>query len=131
MNFKYVLLLSIFVAGNVWADEQEPKDEDAPGREAAEEAEAKAEPKKLTGAARREFEDQIVAEMVEEYNDEVEEDLDEVICKRERVTGQRTKVRVCKTRRQIRDEQASSKRMLQQRNRAASDPAASGGVGAN
>jgi hypothetical protein len=131
MNFRYILLLSIFVAASVWADEQEPTDENTPRQEATEEAEAKAEPTKLTGAARRELEDQIVAEMVEEYNEGVEEDLDEVVCKREKVTGQRTKVRICKTRRQILADQAETKRALQRRNRSSAGPAQPAGVGVN
>jgi len=131
MNLKHLLLLVFLVTGNAWAEDQKPADEDAPDHEAVEKAQNTDELKKPTGGARRELEDQIVAAMVKEYNEEVEKDLDEVVCKRESVTGRRTKIRICKTRRQIRSDEAATKRLLQQRTRASSGPAESAGVGAN
>lgn len=131
MNLNYVIALIVFIAATAWADEKDPADESAPDQESVEVAEKEVEFEKPTGRARRDAEDQVVAAMVEEYNEAVEEDMDEVVCKRERITGQRTKVRVCKTRRQILDEQEATKRLLQQRNRASSGPAQPSGVGSN
>ena len=131
MKLNHLLILVFLITGNAWADDEKPADEDAPDQEAVEQAQKTEEFKKPTGAARRELEDQIVAAMVEEYNEDVEEDLDEVVCKRERVTGQRTKVRICKTRRQIRADEAATERLLRQRTRASSGPAESAGMGAH
>jgi hypothetical protein len=81
------------------------------------------EQEKLSGSEKKRLQDQAVAAMVEEYNEAVDDDMDEVVCTKERVTGSRRKVRVCKTRRQIAEEQAASKRAIRMRNRSSSGPA--------
>ena len=77
----------------------------------------------LTKAEKKALEEQQVAEIVDEYNDTVDDDLDEVVCKKERVTGSRRSVRVCKTRRAIQEEQEASKRLMHARSRRGASPA--------
>ena len=62
--------------------------------------------------------------MAEEYNEAVEDGLDEVVCKKERVTGSRRTIRVCKTKRELAEEEAASQRAIRMRNRSSSSPAA-------
>lgn len=62
--------------------------------------------------------------MVEEYNEAVEDGLDEVVCKKERVTGSRRTIRVCITKRKLAEEEAASQRAIRMRNRSSSSPAA-------
>lgn len=78
--------------------------------------------KDLTGKEKRQLEDQLAAEVVAEHNAEVENDLDEVVCKKVTVTGSRKKQRVCQTRREIQAEEAATKQMMRQRNRSSSVP---------
>ena len=102
--------------------------------EAASEAEAlvdAAEERELTGAEKKELEDRIVESVVEEHNLSVEDDMDEVICKKERVTGSRRTIRVCKTRREIEEEKAASQRLMRERTRRGSSPTVGGSQGAN
>jgi len=90
-----------------------------------------AEKKPMTGREREQMKDEIIAEMVDDYNEAAESEMDEVVCKKESVTGSRRKVRICKTRREIAEEKAAAQRSLLMRNRAQSDPAASEGMGSN
>ena len=57
------------------------------------------------------------------YNEEVESELDKVVCKKEQVVGSRRKIRVCKTVRQIEEEKEASQRLMMRRNRSGSSPA--------
>ncbi|HZW59869.1 MAG TPA: hypothetical protein VFE85_06220 [Woeseiaceae bacterium] len=76
-----------------------------------------------TAAAQKARMDEAVANAVEEYNEDAESDLDKIVCTRERVTGSRTKKRVCRTVREIELEKAATERALRQRNRGGTLPA--------
>jgi len=129
MRMIWVLSISLLFAGQCLADEDEDaKEAKAAEKEAVEEV---AEERKLTGAEKRALEEEVVAGMVDSYNEGVETDLDEVVCTKEAVTGSRRKIRICKTRREIAEEQAAAQRALSMRSRSSSMPAASQGVGAN
>lgn len=130
MNILRVLLVAaLMLAMPCLADEQDDATEKATETAAA--AQAQDDESKLTGADKKRLQDEAVAAMVEEYNEAVEDDLDEVVCKKQRVTGTRRSVRICKTRREILEEEAAADRALRMRNRAASDPAAAQGMGSN
>jgi len=87
--------------------------------------------KELSGSEKRAVKDQAIAELVDEYNEAAETELDEVVCERVRITGTRRKIQVCKTKREIVAEKESAQRMLLQRNRASSDPRQSEGLSGN
>jgi hypothetical protein len=61
-----------------------------------------------------------VSATVEEYNEDLEDELDEVVCKQERVTGSRRTTRVCKTKRETAEEEAVSQPAIRMRNRSSS-----------
>jgi len=121
---KHILVagLALLLAVATNAQESEEPAESAVTAATEKAAEKPAEQRELTGAEKKRLEDQIVSSMVEEYNEAVEDDLDEVVCKKERVTGSRRAVRVCKTRREIAEEEAASQRALRMRNRSSSSP---------
>lgn len=87
------------------------------------------EQRKLSGAERKALEDEAYAAAAAEYNEQVEDELDKVECKNERVTGSRQKQRVCKTVREWDEEKAATQRMLRKRGRASSSPSEGGGLG--
>lgn len=115
--------LALFLAASLNAQENRQAGERA-ASETNEVAEKSVEERELTAAEKKRLEDEVVSAMVEEYNEAVEDDLDEVVCKKERVTGSRRTVRVCKTRREIAEEEAASQRAIRMRNRSSSSPAA-------
>ena len=84
-----------------------------------------------TGAERNARKDQELATAVVYYNEEVEAELDKVVCTREAVVGSRTKKRICRTVRDIEAEEAATKRLLQRRSRSSTGPAQTIGTGAN
>lgn len=115
-------ILAILMSGAALA-QQEPSHDEAQA-EATKEA---AEVRKETGAERKARQDEAVAELVEEHNEQVESDLDKVVCKKERIVGSRAKKRVCRTVREIEQEKLATERALRQRNRSSTLPAASQG----
>jgi hypothetical protein len=78
---------------------------------------------KLTPAERESLRDQTIAARTSEYNEQVEAEGDKIKCKKERRTGSRQTVRICKTMREWDAETESTKRMLRQTSRASSNPA--------
>lgn len=129
MKIFHVFAIALFCAGASLAAAQDTTQEDGPGQsDSTTSAEAST---KLTGAEKRRLQDEAVAALVEEHNEAVDNDLDEVVCEKRRVTGTRRTLRVCKTVREINEEAAAADRALRMRNRAASDPAAAEGVGGN
>lgn len=78
---------------------------------------------KETGAERNARKDEELAVAASYYNEEVDSELDKVVCKKEQVVGSRRKVRVCKTVRQIEEEKAASQRLMMRRNRWGTSPA--------
>lgn len=79
--------------------------------------------RKLTPAEREALRDQTIAARAAEYNEQVDAEADKVKCKKERRTGSRQTVRICKTMREWDAEAESSRRMLRQTGRASSNPA--------
>lgn len=82
-----------------------------------------------TGAERNARKDMELARAAQAYNEEVESDLDKVICKKVRVTGSRRKVRVCQTVREIEAEKASTKEFMRRLKRSGQTAAQTGGQG--
>jgi len=82
-----------------------------------------------TGAERNERKDMELARAAQIYNEEVESDLDKVICKKVRVTGSRRKVRVCQTVREIEAEKASTKELMRRLKRSGQTAAQTKGMG--
>jgi len=106
------------LAGPCLADDEDEKEKVA-------EAEAKEgvhPAQELTGAEKKTREEQIARIVVESHNATVDDEMDEVICRNERVTGTRRKVRVCQTRREIEAEKAATQRLMRERNRRGSSP---------
>ena len=62
-------------------------------------------------AATEKLSDEQFADAVVEYNQQVLDDDDEVVCKNERVTGSRFKKRICRTKGQMREEKESLRRL--------------------
>ena len=87
-----LVTLAFFLAGAALADEPDKKDEEAVEKEAVEEQAKAAEVTELTAAERKAAEDPQVAGIVDDYNETVDDDLDEVVCKKQRVTGSRRTV---------------------------------------
>ena len=79
--------------------------------------------KKLTPAEREALRDQTIAARAAAYNEQVDAEADKVKCRKERRTGSRQTIRICKTMREWDAEAESSKRMLRQTSRASSNPA--------
>jgi hypothetical protein len=77
----------------------------------------------LTPAERESLRDQTIAARASEYNEQIDAEADKVKCKKERRTGSRQAVRICKTVREWDEETASTKRMLRKTSRASSNPA--------
>jgi hypothetical protein len=77
----------------------------------------------LTPAKREALRDQTIAARAAEYNEQVDAEADKIKCKKERRTGSRQTVRICKTMREWDAEAESSRRMLRQTSRASSNPA--------
>ena len=125
---KYVTLFALMaiVAGPVFA-EDEDKDEEAGDSTAEVEApQAKvvdSDDLKETGAERNARKDEELAVAATYYNEEVDSELDKVVCKKEQVVGSRRKIRVCKTVREIEEEKEASKRLMMRRNRSGTGPA--------
>ena len=125
---KYVTLFALMaiVAGPVFA-EDEDKDEEAGDSTAEVEApQAKvvdSDYLKETGAERNARKDEELAVAATYYNEEVDSELDKVVCKKEQVVGSRRKIRVCKTVREIEEEKEASKRLMMRRNRSGTGPA--------
>lgn len=129
MKIFCIFTAALFFAGASLADEQDATQQDLSGQsDSTTPAEANT---KLSGAEKRRLQDEAVAALVEEHNEAVDDDLDEVVCEKRRVTGTRRTVRVCKTMREIVEEEAAADRALRMRNRASSDPAAAEGMGGN
>jgi len=82
-----------------------------------------------TGAERNARKDMELARAAEEYNAEIESDLDKMVCKKVRVTGSRRKVRVCRTVREIEAEKASTKELMRRLKRSGQTPAQTKGMG--
>jgi uncharacterized protein YcbK (DUF882 family) len=125
MKIMWILGLTLVLSGPCLADDE--KDEDKKDTLESVVAEA-ADGKELTGAEKKELEEQVARIVVEEHNANVDDEMDEVICRNERVTGTRRKVRVCKTRREIEEEKAASRRLMRERSRRGSSPSLPAGV---
>lgn len=119
---KSLLITGAFLllVGPCLADDEEDAEKKDVVAEAAEQRHPAEE---LTGAEKKELEEQIARIVVEEHNATVDDEMDEVVCRNERVTGTRRKVRVCQTRREIEAEKAASQRLMRERNRRGSSPA--------
>jgi len=89
----------------------------------------KEEIEKMSPAEREALREQAIAARVSEYNEQVDNDLDKVVCKNQKVTGSRQKQRICRTVREWEDEKEATQRMLRKRGRASSTPAEGGGLG--
>ena len=125
MKLLSIVGFSLILAAPCLADDE--KDEQENGAEA--EAKAQVHPaEELTGAEKKELEEQVARIVVEEHNATVDDEMDEVVCRNERVTGTRRKVRVCKTRRELEEEKAASQRLMRERNRRGSSPALATGA---
>lgn len=121
------MFLLLFLCSNDPIADDAPTPKDDTSEDAASDEQ---ESEEATGAGKRAAKDEEIAALVEQHNEEVDSDLDEVVCERVRITGTRRKVQVCKTKREIIAEQESAKRLLRQRNRASSGPAQAQGSSA-
>ena len=128
MKITLMLILSLFAASNVIAQDKDDKDDKAKAKTETEapKEEATAQEgryiKDLSAKEKHQLEDQLAAEVVAEHNAETESDLDEVVCKKVTVTGSRQKKRLCRTKREIQQEEASTRQMMRMRNRSSSVP---------
>jgi hypothetical protein len=75
---------------------------------------------------KKKISDSELKKAVVEYNKEISDADDEVVCKNKAVTGSRKKVRVCKTRGTIKAEREEARR-LRNRKSGATNPSAGGG----
>jgi hypothetical protein len=121
---KYITLFALvaFVAGPVFAEDEEAEDS-AAEVEASQAKVVDNDDLKETGAERNARKDEELAVAATYYNEEVESELDKVVCKKEQVVGSRRKIRVCKTVREIEEEKEASKRLMMRRNRSGTGPA--------
>lgn len=124
MKLLIITGLSLLLTGPCLADDEDEKKKTVEA--ATEERRHPAE--ELTGAEKKELEEQIARIVVEDHNATVDDEMDEVICRNERVTGTRRKVRVCQTRREIAEEKAATQRLLRERSRRGSSPALATGA---
>jgi hypothetical protein len=122
MRYMTLFALVAIVAGPVFAEDEEAEDStaevEAPQGEVVDSDELKE-----TGAERNARKDEELAVAATYYNEEVDSELDKVVCKKEQVVGSRRKVRVCKTVREIEEEKEASKRLMMRRNRSGTGPA--------
>jgi len=125
MKILSILGLSLVLTGPCLADDEKAEKETTAETEAKEQIHPAEE---LTGAEKKELEEQIARIVVEEHNATVDDEMDEVICRNERVTGTRRKVRVCQTRREIEAEKAATQRLMRERSRRGSSPALATGA---
>jgi hypothetical protein len=124
---RYITLIALvaFVAGPVFAEDEEAED-NVVEVEAPQDSQGKvveSDDLKETGAERNARKDEELAVAATYYNEEVDSELDKVVCKKEQVVGSRRKVRVCKTVREIEEEKEASKRLMMRRNRSGTGPA--------
>lgn len=125
MKWITIISISLFLTGTCLADDEKDEKDKPAEAEASEQVHPAEE---LTGAEKKELEEQIARIVVEEHNATVDDEMDEVVCRNERVTGTRRKVRVCQTRREIEAEKAASQRLMRERNRRGSSPALATGA---
>jgi hypothetical protein len=124
---RYITLIALvaFVAGPVFAEDEEAED-NVVEVEAPQDSQGKvveSDDLKETGAERNARKDEELAVAATYYNEEVDSELDKVVCKKEQVVGSRRKIRVCKTVREIEEEKEASKRLMMRRNRSGTGPA--------
>lgn len=67
--------------------------------------------------------------VIDEHVKAVEDEMDEVVCRKEQVAGSRRKIRGCKTRRELDEERAVTERLMRFRTRRGASPGAGGGQG--
>ncbi len=125
MKITLILILSLFAVSNVIAQEKDEENDkakvDAPKEETV--VEEGRYIKDLTAKEKHQLEDQLAAEVIAALNEQAENDLDEVVCKKVTVTGTRQKKRFCRTKREIQAEEAAMRQMMRMRNRSSSVPA--------
>ncbi len=78
--------------------------------------------------ARKKISDADLQKAVVEYNKEVSDKDDEVVCKNEAVTGSRKKVRICKTRATIKEEREEARKLRNRKSGAADGRSGGSGV---
>lgn len=126
MKITLMLILSLFAASNVIAQDKDDKDDKAKTETEAPKEEATVQEgryiKDLSAKEKHQLEDQVAAEVVAAHNAEAESELDEVVCEKVTVTGSRQKKRLCRTKREIQQEEASTRQMMRMRNRSSSGP---------
>jgi len=129
MKSLWIMGLTFVLSGPCLADEESDKVDDKEKKATLESVVAEAtDGRELTGAEKKELEEQVARIVVEEHNANVDDEMDEVVCRNERVTGTRRKVRVCKTRRELEDEKAASQRLMRERARRGNSPSLPTGV---
>lgn len=127
MKYVTILALVALIIGPAFADDEKTT-------EAATSSEVDGRDNKAseyldeTGAERNERKDMELARAARIYNEEVESDLDKVICKKVQVTGSRRKVRVCQTVREIEAEKASTKEFMRRLKRSGQTAAQTTGL---
>jgi len=127
MKYLTIIALVALIIAPARADDDKTADAAATAEAADRDNKTSAYPDE-TGAERNARKDAELARAAQIYNEEVESDLDKVICKKVQVTGSRRKVRVCQTAREIEAEKASTKEFMRRLKRSGQTAAQTTGL---